>query len=251
MRSRLLFTLALVLFPLAASSSTSSPSSSHPAPRNYDTHHYYSLETSPNVTPEQAKKLASEVGAEWVERIGQLDGHWLVRSEKERTTRRDGLGEGFEHAVIRRWKEKERRSKSMGQRRKGHGLKGRSGAGHDLAITTRIKDISHLPIRQRVKRQHSPSPVTSDPPQNLTELNYVQTQLGLADPLLPSQWHLVNTQLPEVELNVTGAWGEGITGQGVTVAIIDDGLDMDSDDLAGNFVSTGIAYRHLVQLCMA
>jgi len=92
--------------------------------------------------------------------------------------------------------------------------------------------------------------VTSDPPQNLTELNYVQTQLGLADPLLPSQWHLVNTQLPEVELNVTGAWGEGITGQGVTVAIIDDGLDMDSDDLAGNFVSTGIAYRHFVQLCM-
>jgi kexin len=140
--------------------------------------------------------------------------------------------------VIRRWKEKERRSKSMGLRRKGHGLKGRSGAGHDVPSTTRIKDISHLPIRQRVKRQHSPSPVTSDPPQNLTELNYVQTQLGLADPLLPSQWHLVNTQLPEVELNVTGAWGEGITGQGVTVAIIDDGLDMDSDDLAGNFVST-------------
>jgi kexin len=39
-------------------------------------------------------------------------------------------------------------------------------------------------------------------------------------------------------LTVTGAGGVGFTGQGVTVAIIDDGLDMDSDDLAGNFVST-------------
>ena len=114
-----------------------------------------------------------------------------------------------------------------------------------------IKDVHHLPIRQRVKReyidlapggpggllaarQHDPQPT---PAENLTELTFVQSQLGLVDPLLPSQWHLVNTQLPDVELNVTGAWADGIDGKGVTVAIIDDGLDMDSEDLAGNFVS--------------
>ena len=40
-----------------------------------------------------------------------------------------------------------------------------------------------------------------------------------------------------MELNVTGLWSKGITGKGVHVGIIDDGLDMESDDLAENFVS--------------
>jgi kexin len=36
---------------------------------------------------------------------------------------------------------------------------------------------------------------------------------------------------------VTGVWKQGITGKGVTVVILDDGLDFNSTDLADNFVS--------------
>jgi kexin len=36
---------------------------------------------------------------------------------------------------------------------------------------------------------------------------------------------------------VTGVWEQGITGKGAVVAIIDDGLDANSEDLAVNFVS--------------
>jgi kexin len=38
-------------------------------------------------------------------------------------------------------------------------------------------------------------------------------------------------------MNVTGLWEEGITGKGVISALVDDGLDYESEDLAQNFVS--------------
>jgi subtilisin family serine protease len=38
-------------------------------------------------------------------------------------------------------------------------------------------------------------------------------------------------------MNVTGLWKEGVTGKGVISALIDDGLDYESDDLKANFVS--------------
>ena len=36
---------------------------------------------------------------------------------------------------------------------------------------------------------------------------------------------------------VTPIWDMGITGKGVITALVDDGLDYNSDDLAANFVS--------------
>lgn len=38
-------------------------------------------------------------------------------------------------------------------------------------------------------------------------------------------------------MNVTGLWLEGITGHNATVSIVDDGLDMYSNDLKDNYVS--------------
>lgn len=42
---------------------------------------------------------------------------------------------------------------------------------------------------------------------------------------------------PGNDINITGVWKQGITGKGVTVVILDDGLDYNSTDLADNFVS--------------
>lgn len=67
------------------------------------------------------------------------------------------------------------------------------------------------------------------------------------DPMLNQQWHLINQELKDVELNVTGLWSQGVTGSGVRVGIIDDGLDMESDDLAGNFVSAFLTCLVLVK----
>lgn len=47
----------------------------------------------------------------------------------------------------------------------------------------------------------------------------------------------VNPKQRGNDINVTGVWAQGITGRNVVVAILDDGLDMDSQDLADNFAS--------------
>lgn len=39
-------------------------------------------------------------------------------------------------------------------------------------------------------------------------------------------------------MNVVAAWREGITGKGVVVTILDDGLEKDHPDLLVNYVST-------------
>ncbi|XP_038073219.1 neuroendocrine convertase 2-like [Patiria miniata] len=59
------------------------------------------------------------------------------------------------------------------------------------------------------------------------------------DPLIPKQWFLKNTGQANgkkgLDLNVEAAWKKGYTGKGVTIAIMDDGIDYMHDDLAPNF----------------
>jgi kexin len=248
----MLLTLALLL-PF-----TPSTLALRPIPRTYSTHHYYSLETRPGVTESQARDWARELGVEWVEKVGELDGVWLVRDERPRVDKRsDEEANRTDHPVLARWDEMR---KDGGIRKRTEGSSTTTTA---TIHTSQIKRIDHLPLRKRTKRSTSSSspppfhplhltqlnPTSSSfssrqesnpnpyPTPNLTELNYAQTQLNLQDPLLPDQWHIINTLLPDVELNVTKVWGEGVRGKGVKVAIIDDGLDMDSEDLEGNFVS--------------
>lgn len=40
-----------------------------------------------------------------------------------------------------------------------------------------------------------------------------------------------------LDMNVQGAWAEGITGTGIVVTILDDGLEKDHPDLYRNYVS--------------
>nr|XP_039249340.1 neuroendocrine convertase 2-like [Styela clava] len=59
------------------------------------------------------------------------------------------------------------------------------------------------------------------------------------DPLYAYQWYLNNTGqaggVPGLDLNVQEAWDLGYTGKGVTVAIMDDGIDYMHPDLRENY----------------
>ncbi|BCS27853.1 S8 family peptidase [Aspergillus puulaauensis] len=66
----------------------------------------------------------------------------------------------------------------------------------------------------------------------------VVSLLGIKDPSF-EQWHLFNTVQPGNDLNVTGIWLDGGSGEGVTVAVIDDGIDVDSRDLQPNYYARG------------
>ena len=55
---------------------------------------------------------------------------------------------------------------------------------------------------------------------------------GIDDTLYACQWHLSNEN--EEDVNVEGAWEEGVLGEGVNVAVVDSGLDHSHEDLRDN-----------------
>ncbi|TSN48491.1 Neuroendocrine convertase 2 [Bagarius yarrelli] len=63
--------------------------------------------------------------------------------------------------------------------------------------------------------------------------------VDLNDPLFSKQWYLINTGqadgTPGLDLNVAEAWKMGYTGKGVTIAIMDDGIDYLHPDIAFNY----------------
>ena len=75
---------------------------------------------------------------------------------------------------------------------------------------------------------------------DLTPLLRRQRQKSAApnDPYYPLQWHLQssgnNAGKPGTDLRVLPVWEQGIRGQGVRIAIVDDGLDLTHPDLLTN-----------------
>jgi len=68
----------------------------------------------------------------------------------------------------------------------------------------------------------------------------------MGDPLFADQWDLQNTgQLGfiGVDLNVVPVWSAGDKGEGVTVAVVDDGLEIAHPDLQANVVP-GLSYNY-------
>ncbi len=62
------------------------------------------------------------------------------------------------------------------------------------------------------------------------------------DPLVGDQWHLNNTGQSGVagnDANVFAAWNAGYTGNGVRIAIVDDGLQINHPDIAPNYFAAG------------
>lgn len=198
-----------------------------PQPRSYDTHAYFSLGLDPASSPQQAAAIAEALRVELVEPIGELAGYWLVRAESSETlvSSRDVVPQFIRRDPV------SRRFRSL------------------KATQAHVRSLEPLAVRKRAKRIHTSPPARhirslsygnatrqAESTSDLTELHFAQNELDLKDPILHQQWHLINSQMKEFELNVTGLWARGITGEGVTVAIIDDGLDLHSDDLADNFV---------------
>ncbi|OBA26052.1 hypothetical protein HANVADRAFT_53429 [Hanseniaspora valbyensis NRRL Y-1626] len=71
------------------------------------------------------------------------------------------------------------------------------------------------------------------------QLENIMEEYQINDPLFKKQWHLVNSFYPGNDLNILPVWDMNITGEGVTVAIVDDGLDYENEDLKNNFNAKG------------
>jgi len=61
-----------------------------------------------------------------------------------------------------------------------------------------------------------------------------------SDPLYQQQWHLHRVDsLANVHVNVEKVWQENITGAGVVIGVVDDGLEYTHPDLADNYFAAG------------
>lgn len=196
--------------------------------RHYNTHDYYVVEHDPLAGASLAD-TARALGVEVVEQAGELANHWLVRVAKDLQKREEDAD-----PVLRSLEVLQQDSRSQHMSRSEESLRRRK-------IASSIRTVLPQTLRQRVKR--APPPIRP-PPEKIETSADTALRLGLHDPEFKRQWHLVNDDFPEHMMNVTSVWDMGITGKGVITALVDDGLDYTSDDLAANFVSTSKVFPH-------
>ncbi|KAG6894959.1 hypothetical protein C0993_010396 [Termitomyces sp. T159_Od127] len=193
-------------------------------PRTYDSHHYYAVEYNPRAYGGASlDDVMNILGVEKVEKIGSLEHHWLVRAMKPLSSDLVPRGEGHDDhdPVMEKFYALRGKASSHLSARSKDSLRA-----HE--IVNPVRHIERQVLRQRSKR----APLSSRPP---VSVESVKEQFAFEDPLFPSQWHLVNNEYPEHMMNVAPVWDMGFTGKGVIAAVIDDGLDFTSEDLAANF----------------
>jgi kexin len=79
---------------------------------------------------------------------------------------------------------------------------------------------------------------------NASCLNGTKASSDSSDPLYTSQWHLNNTTNTSEDANVTDSWAMGITGKCVVVSVVDDGLEINHEDLTNNVSKTIPSYNY-------
>jgi kexin len=250
--------LATLVVILACIQTTEANARLQPAKRTYDTHTYYVLEIDSEASHVASpKEVALALGAEHVERVGELDDFYLIRAPTDLVARGH---EGYEargllkrderDAVLERFALLKRDGIAPLLRLRSRRLV-QDDERHVRRTERSILSIERQYPRQRVKRDLPVLPPAHDSQRrlrsrDLSSLNRRQdtgivqkmaSMLGITDPLWSKQWHLVNGVILDNHINVTGVWQDKHFGEGVNVAIVDDGLDMHSDDLAPNFVS--------------
>ena len=71
---------------------------------------------------------------------------------------------------------------------------------------------------------------------------------GTMDPLFGDEWHLLNTGqaggIAGEDIDVIPVWNGGLRGEGIRVAVVDDGLEIAHEDLAAN-IATGLSHNYL------
>ncbi|KAI5459159.1 peptidase S8/S53 domain-containing protein [Mariannaea sp. PMI_226] len=187
--------------------------------RDYSNHDYYVLHLDRSTTPDQ---VANRLGLRHEGQLGELDDHYVFRAIKA-----DG------DVVKPQIRERRRRKRDVGG----------SDPLDGVLLATKQTPRMHLERRVVPPRPAGLSPALprSGSPEDwaVEKQSQVMKALDITDPIFTEQWHLFNSIDIGHDVNVTGLWLEGITGKNATVAIVDDGLDMNSRDLAPNYFPEG------------
>ncbi|XP_034384395.1 neuroendocrine convertase 1-like [Cyclopterus lumpus] len=156
-----------------------------------------------------ARALAERHGLEFIHRVGSLEDVYTLRDSRGRTDRAT-----FESRL----------STAIGvqqvQRQHGH-------------YRDKRVPLTGLDLRTTHGSQRRESASDRQPEENKSDQS-----LTFNDPLWPMQWELFaqgEYNSSGVDLNVMPVWINNVTGDGVVVSIIDDGVDHTNKDLKRNF----------------
>lgn len=195
--------------------------------RKHHTHDYYAIHLEQGVSPHH---IASALDLVYEGPLGQLQDHHTYS-----TLRRD------EHPADRILEDLRKR------RRKRDGLRGAGVADGILwsqkqKLKPRMQKRSVIPppfngATGVVPKAVRPRPVAVEAAVAMRQ--EIVEQLNIRDPIFVDQWHLFNTVQLGHDVNVTGVWTQGITGHNATVVMVDDGIDMDSEDIKDNYFAEG------------
>lgn len=210
-----------------------SGSLSTPAKRLYDTHDYYVLEHRPTAGASLAD-IAHALGVQVVEQAGELANHWVVHSPK--STDHPLARQGKDRIVARLEELTARAAPSAYLSARSEDVQ------QAKRIVSSIRYFEPQTLRSRTKRAPPPIIEAAKPHSDNNTAHAVALRLGISDPLFQQQWHLVNDEYPQHSMNPNPVWEMGYTGKGIISAMVDDGLDYNSKDLAANFVSSNFSF---------
>ena len=203
-------------------------------PRNHETHDYYAVQLQPRTSP---NLIARALGIDYEGRLGELPDHYTFSSPRDRPHNADALLEDL----------RRRRKRNVQQ----YGMLDGVLWSQKQKIKPRMEKRSVLPpsihrglptagaaedVKAGVAAQ-SDQPAVN--PEAVAAREDLIRELSIEDPIFNEQWHLFNTMQLGHDINVTGVWRQGITGEGATAVMVDDGIDMYSDDLKDNYFAKG------------
>lgn len=193
-------------------------------PRDHSLNDYYVLHIARDVEPSD---IAARLGLRHESAFPSLADHHVFSAARSE----DNV---VQNAIKKRQLQK--RSAATGEH------------GHDLLDRVHFaqKQTLRAPLQKRLvppppEGYQHPTRGSSDTadPKALEQQKSVAKTLGIQDPIFNEQWHLFNPVQVGHDVNITQVWLDGITGKNATVAIIDDGLDMNSKDLNENYYAAG------------
>ncbi|KAK2768582.1 pheromone processing endoprotease [Arachnomyces sp. PD_36] len=202
--------------------------------RDHDSNDYFALHLDPSTPPAQVARL---LGAQHEGQIGELVNHHTFSVPKSRGVEADDILETLRSRRLRKRTNPETDTLTATDL---DGIRWSQKLNQKRMLQKRIPPPPIGGWGDRLAaREDSAESETQAQTEGKIQLKEITDTLEINDPIFADQWHLFNSELKGNDLNVTGLWLEGITGEGAITAMVDDGIDMDSDDLRANYFAKG------------
>lgn len=195
------------------------------AKRDYDAYDYYAVHVRAGI---DARDVSDSLGLQYEGPLGELDDHHIFYTSNRQ--------HDYDHVKSEISSLKQRRRKREAGAELPHAL--------DNVLLSQKQELhKRFPLVKRGYEESVPEyrrQQAADEYSESVEMGVkIAANLSIIDPIFHDQWHLYNSMQLGHDINVTGVWQQGITGKGATVCIVDDGLDMDSNDLKPNYDPDG------------